>query len=202
MSNKLEQEVKFYLNDLKALEEKLKVMGAGLKQPRTFEINLRFDTPDRHLTNSFQALRLRQDTRARLTYKAPGDPEREVSAREELEVEVSDLVTAQKILEYLGFEMMVRYEKFRTAYEINEVEISLDEMPFGNFCEIEGPDTESIRQCASLLGLRWEARSKLSYLTIFHDYQREFQLEIGHLTFDAFKGIKVTSRELGMTAAD
>lgn len=202
MTNKLEQEIKFYLNDLKALEQKLITMGADLKQPRTLEINLRFDTPDRQLSNSFRALRLRQDTRARLTYKGPGDPEREVSAREELEVEVSDLDTAQKIFESLGFEVMVRYEKFRTAYEINEVEISLDEMPFGTFCEIEGPDTESIRQCTVNLGLNWEARSKLSYLTIFSEYKRNLQIEIEHLTFDAFKGITVTNGDLGMTAAD
>jgi len=202
MSNKLEQEVKFYLNDLKALEQKLMAMGADLKQPRTFEINLRFDTPDQRLSASFQVLRLRQDTRARLTHKSGGYTNREVSAREELEVEVSDLDTTRKILESLGFEVVVMYEKFRTAYEIKDVEVSLDEMPFGTFCEIEGPDTKSIRHCAESLGLNWETRSKLSYLAIFSEYQRNFQLEIEHLTFDAFKGINVTNSELGMTAAD
>jgi len=202
MSNKLEQEVKFFLNDLKALEQKLKAMDADLKQPRTFEINLRFDTPDQRLTASFQVLRLRQDTRARLTHKSPGYNNRDVSAREELEVEVSDLDTTRKILESLGFEVMVMYEKYRTAYGLGSVEVSLDEMPFGTFCEIEGPDTESIHRCAANLGLNWEARSKLSYLALFSEYQRNLQIEIEHLTFDAFKGVTVTEGDLGVTAGD
>jgi adenylate cyclase class 2 len=202
MSNKLEQEVKFYLNDLKALENKLVAAGARLKQPRTLETNLRFDTPDQRLSKSFQVLRLRQDTRARLTHKSAGYTNREVSAREELEVEVSDLDTARKILESLGYEVTVMYEKYRTAYEVIDVEISLDEMPFGTFCEVEGPDTDSIRQCAENLGLNWGARSKLSYLAIFSAFNQNFQLEIKNITFEAFKGITITSGDLGVKPAD
>ena len=95
MSHKLEQEVKFYLNDLQRFENKLISSGARLKLERSLEINLRFDTPDRRLSRAFQVLRLRQDKICRLTWKGAGDPAGEVSAREELEVEVSDLDTAR-----------------------------------------------------------------------------------------------------------
>jgi adenylate cyclase class 2 len=202
MGSKLEQEVKFYVSDIAALEKKLVEMGAKPEQPKTHEINLRFDTPDQRLSSRFQVLRLRQDTRARLTYKGPSDPERDISAREELEVEISDLGTAQAILESLGFEVLVMYEKYRAAYLLDEVEISLDEMPFGTFCEIEGPDTESIHKIAEKLGLDWEARSKLSYLALFSMVKENLNLEIHNLDFKSFSGLEIHQKDFGMSAAD
>lgn len=197
MSHKLEQEVKFYLNDQKAFEERLISAGARLKLPRSLEINLRFDTPDRRLSSSFQALRLRQDKICRLTWKGAGDPAGEVSAREELEVEVSDLGTTRAILEGLGFEIMLVYEKYRSAYMLGDVEISLDEMPFGNFCEVEGPDIESIRKSAEMLGLAWVNRSTLSYLALFNNLKIKLGLSLRDLTFEAFKDIGVNPGDLG-----
>jgi adenylate cyclase class 2 len=197
MSHKVEQEVKFFLNDLEVFEKRLISSGAQLKLERCLEINLRFDTPDRRLSSSFQTLRLRQDKICRLTWKGAGDPAGEVSAREELEIEVSDLNTARAILEGLGFELMLVYEKYRSAYMLGDVEISLDEMPFGNFCEIEGPDIDSIKAAADLLGLDWEKRSTLSYLALFNNLKEKLGLAMRDLTFDTFKGIKVDQRDLG-----
>ena len=197
MSQKLEQEVKFHLNDPKAFENQLISLCARLKQPRILEINLRFDTPERRLSAFFQVLRLRQDKVSRLTWKGPGNPAGEVSAREELEVEVSDLDTTRAILEGLGFEIMLVYEKYRAAYVLGDVEISLDKMPFGNFCEIEGPDVVSIRNAAELLGLNWEKRSTLSYLALFGNLKAKFGLSMRDLTFDNFKDIKVEIQDLG-----
>jgi adenylate cyclase class 2 len=146
---------------------------------------------------SFQTLRLRQDKICRLTWKGAGDPAGEVSAREELEVEVSDLDTARAILEGLGFELMLVYEKYRSAYMLGDVEISLDEMPFGNFCEVEGPDIESIKKTADLLDLDWEKRSTLSYLALFNNLKEKLSMAMRDLTFDSFMGIKIYQRDLG-----
>ena len=197
MSRKVEQEVKFYLNNPRAFEEQLISSGARLKFERCLEINQRFDTPDRRLSSSFQALRLRQDKNCRLTWKGAGDPAGEVSAREELEVEVSDLYTARAILEGLGFELMLVYEKYRSAYMLGDVEISLDEMPFGNFCEVEGPDIDSIKGATELLGLDWEKRSTLSYLALFTNLKEKLGLIMRDLTFETFKDIKVQHQDLG-----
>ncbi len=159
--NKLEQEVKFCLGSLSQLEERLQLLGAELVLPRTYERNLRFDTPDRRLSNAFQVLRLRLDDRVRLTYKGAGDPGQEVSARQEIEVDVSDLKAAREILEALGFEVITVYEKYRAAYQLLNCEVSLDEMPFGHFCEI-GPDANSIQTCTLALGLDWRRAASLA----------------------------------------
>jgi adenylate cyclase, class 2 len=201
-TNKLEQEAKFWLGHPEKLETDLKDLGAQLVQPRTYELNLRFDTPDGQLTKAFQALRLRQDQKARLTFKGPADPSSSVSSRAEIEVEVSDLKTTREILEALGYRMVVSYEKYRAAYMLGDVEVSLDEMPFGNFCEIEGPGMPSIRTAAQKLNLDWEARSKLSYLAIFDALKETFALEMNDLTFDAFKDVKIKLEKIGFKPAD
>ena len=58
-----EQEVKFFLTDLAALQARLEKGGARLVQPRVHEFNLRFDTPTGELSHGEQVLRLRQDPR-------------------------------------------------------------------------------------------------------------------------------------------
>lgn len=198
MSHKLEQEVKFHLNDSQEFEQRLISQGARLKQPRILETNLRFDTPDRRLGSAFQTLRLRQDQVCRLTWKGAGDTTGAVRAREELEVEVSNLETTREILKALGYEIFIVYEKYRSAYMLEDVEISLDEMPFGDFCEIEGPDIHSIQKTAALLGLPWGASSKLSYLELFEIVKEKQSLKFKDLTFSAFKKVKINWRELGL----
>ncbi len=61
-----ELEVKFYLSNRVAMQQKLDSLGERIA-PRVHEVNLRFDTPDRSLTSTGRVLRLRQDTRARVT---------------------------------------------------------------------------------------------------------------------------------------
>ena len=80
---------------------------------------------------------------------------------------------------------------------LGDVEISLDEMPFGNFCEVEGPDIDSIRGAAELLGLDWEKRSTLSYLALFTNLKEKLGLIMRDLTFETFKDIKVGHQDLG-----
>ena len=105
MHEKIEKEAKFYIRNLKNIEGKIKGLGGVLVQPRVFESNLRFDTSKGELSASYQVLRLRQDMRARLTFKGPADPNSEVSARLEYEVEISDLATGRHILEALGYQV-------------------------------------------------------------------------------------------------
>ncbi len=56
------------------------------------------------------------------------------------------------------------YEKYRAIYEINDCHIMLDELPYGDFVEIEGSDTASIRKITSLLGLNFECAVGAGYV--------------------------------------
>jgi len=192
-----ELEVKFYLPDLLTLRARLETAGAQLVQPRVHEINLRFDTPSGDLARGYRVLRLRQDTEARLTYKGPGELVDGVRSRQELEFTVSDFGTARHFLEALGYEVSVMYEKYRTTYALRGVLVTLDEMPYGNFTEIEGPDGASIRKTAEVLGLDWERRILDSYIMLFDRLRERLGLSFRDLSFANFEKLTVTGEMLG-----
>ena len=110
----------------------------GIAQEFGGKCNLRFDDTEGGLRNAHRVLRLRQDDKARLTYKGPGSVEGGARLREELEFTVSDFETARKLLEALGYQVMLVYEKYRTTYALGGCEVTLDEMPYGSFAEIDG----------------------------------------------------------------
>ena len=184
------------------MEARILSLGGRLGDPRVHEINLRFDTPDQSLLETGKLLRLRTDRRARLTYKGPGDERAGARLREELEFTVSDFETARKLFEALGYQVMMMYEKYRTTYILGDLEIVLDEMPYGDFIEIEGPDGESIQKVAEGLGLDWERRILLSYTVLFEHVRQALGLDFKDLSFENFKGIEVNPTMLGVSPGD
>src|SRR5499426_312227 len=99
-----EIEVKFLIEDLVAMRQRLVALGATLTTPRTYEENLLFDTPDAQLRHQGRLLRLRHDRRNRITYKEPPTHDNvDFKIMQEYEVEVSDFDQAHAILTKLGF---------------------------------------------------------------------------------------------------
>lgn len=186
-----ETEIKLYVPVLENVVAKLTEIGATLTAPRVFERNVRYDTPDEALRANHAVLRLRSDTRARLTYK---DGERQTgqfgTTRFEAEVEVSDFEAMETILLRLGYASQMVYEKYRTTYEFDDVEITLDEMPYGNFVEIEGTD-ERIGRMLERLDLLDAPRLSNSYVVLFEWVRQNLGLTFTDLSFANFKDIDV-----------
>jgi adenylate cyclase class 2 len=199
--NMAEIEVKFYLHDLLALQHRLLETGGELAQPRVHEINLRYDTPDKVLLRTGRVLRLRQDREVHLTYKGPGIEEGGARLRQELETSMGDFDIAQAILDALGYHVILMYEKYRTTYRWGEVLVTLDEMPFGNFSEIEGPDSQSIQSAADRLGLSWQARILDSYSVLFEQLRTVLGYTFRDLSFANFKTISMSAKEPGIWVA-
>lgn len=197
-----EMEAKFAIRDLAKIERRLRDLGAELAFPRVLETNLRFDTPDFSLSRARQVLRLRQDAGAVMTFKGPARAGEAVSVRQEIEFQVSDFAAARRLLEALGYEVAVIYEKYRTTYHLDELAITLDEMPFGSFIEIEGPGAEAIQKAAADLDLDWDARSSASYLGLFDLLRTSRGLSARHLTFEELQGVQASPEEYGMRFAD
>ncbi len=186
-----ETEIKLLVTDLHAMEKRLQENGAQLKKPRVYERNLRFDNQDGTFVKQGLVLRLRQDDRIRLTYKSAGEVVGDnIISRFEAEVEVSDFDTMRVILEHLGYAPAMVYEKYRTTYELNGAEIVLDEMPYGNFVEIEG-EADVIRTLIPQLGLEDKPRFSASYARLFDRVRRYLKLNIHDLTFENFQGVDV-----------
>ena len=197
-----ELEVKFYLAQPEAFKTRLETLHAKCLRPPTYELNLRFDTPDGKLTRAKRVLRLRRDTDVRLTYKGPGKSVDGVLAREEIEFSASDFNQAQAFLEALGYQVRMIYEKKRAIYRLEGAEISLDEMPYGYFTEIEVENPALIKSLSQALHLNWNARIPTSYSHLFTIVKQNLNLTFRDLTFENFSNIRVAAKDLGITPAD
>ena len=90
---------------------------------------------------SRQVLRLRRvGARAIITYKERYASESAIKHQQEEETIVEDAQAMSAILEALGYKPALVYEKRRRTYRLLEVELVLDELPFGLFMEIEGEE--------------------------------------------------------------
>jgi predicted adenylyl cyclase CyaB len=195
-----EIEAKFFVKDLGKVEARLLELGARLLRPRLLELNLRYDRPDGSLRREHRVLRLRQSDDSRLTYKGPSSIVDGAMSRQEIEFSVGDFEAAKAFLEALDYQIIAMYEKYRTTYELETSEafgdfgslkvlIMLDELPYGNFVEIEGPDAVSIHIAADCLGLKWEAAIAESYLALFERLRGRLGFTFRDLTFENFAGL-------------
>jgi adenylate cyclase class 2 len=201
--NGQEIEAKFFVKNLDRIEQRLLELKARLIQPRIHEINLRFDDAGNTLRSSFRVLRLRQDDKARMTFKGPSVEEvGGILSRREIEFVVEDFEKARELLEALGYRVVVFYEKFRATYDLDGAHIMLDELPFGHFVEIEGEDAGMIRGVTDLLGLDWDAMVKAGYHALFDRVSGKFNLDSSQLSFAALEKVNITPNDLGIHAAD
>jgi adenylate cyclase class 2 len=196
-----ETEVKFCVFNLLQIKVSLRKLKAHLFASRTFEVNLRFDTPNGDLTRAGRVLRLRKDDLARLTYK---DNSRQIEgalSRREIEFVVNDFDSAKQFIEALGYEVVFIYEKYRTTFEYKGMHIMLDELPYGNFVEIEG-ELEMLRPIAEELQLDGDKAIPASYHALFERLCKSRGLTFRDLTLENFKGIKVSPMDMMIEYAD
>ena len=186
-----EVEVKLHTPDPAVVRRALVDAGAKLVKPRVFERNLRYDSADGTLLAQGIVLRLRRDETAKLTYKADARMERGIVSRFEAEVTVSDFEAMDVILRRLGYRAALVYEKYRTTYELAGAEIVLDELPYGNFTEIEG-DVAAIERAVEALGLGGARRMSGSYTDMFLGLRERLGLDVENCTFDEFVGVDVS----------
>jgi adenylate cyclase class 2 len=197
-----EREIKFYIEDLEKIAERVRLCGAELIRPRTLEHNLRLDIGDHELAHQGQLLRIRKDARVSVTYKANARVEGGVIARTEIEFEADDVRMVQKLFEALGYRVVVTYEKYRSMYKLGDVVVVLDEMPFGNFIEIEAPNNTLIEGVSMMLGLDFSKGMAINYLGLFEALKSRMGFDFMDLTFENFKGLHISAQDLGVQPAD
>jgi adenylate cyclase, class 2 len=117
-------------------------------------------------------------------------------------VTVDSFHRARAFLEALGYQVWMAYEKYRTTYALNNTLVTLDELPYGSFVEIEGPTPEGIAEVAGSLGLDWAARINDSYVALFDHARQTLDLAFRDLSFDNFRMVAVRPEDLGVRFAD
>lgn len=178
---KKEVEIKFKINDLEEIKNKLKEIGAK-DMGRVLEHNEKFDNKSGLIGQRGSLLRLRQDEKARLTLKLYIGRDR-FKEMEELEVEVSDFQTVKSILEYLGYRPKWVYEKYRHTFIYKDVEVVIDELPIDeNYIEIEG-EKDGILATVKALGLNIKDSTTTTYTKIYRNHCQRKKIQPGDMIF-------------------
>jgi adenylate cyclase class 2 len=177
-----EIEIKFRVDDLRALSRKLRAAGFRLATRRTHEMNTLYDLPGGLLRGRKELLRLRQyGSEWTLTHKA-GKKTGRHSSREELETSVEDGKQMDSILRALGYAPSFRYEKFRAEWTDGKGQVVVDETPIGNFCEIEGLP-RWIDATAKKLGVSETEFITKNYAGLFAEWKEQTKSKAKEMTF-------------------
>lgn len=138
----IEVEKKYRLSEQRclAVAERLRSLNAQSSESE-FEVNTIYTS--QHLEVERAILRLRRvGDRAVLTFKKRFPNAASIKRQLEEETEVSDADATEKILARLGFKLTLIYEKRRQTWQYDATEITIDELPFGWFVEIEGEESD------------------------------------------------------------
>lgn len=177
-----EVEIKFVVEDIAALEDKLRALGFHQQTPLTHEFNTLYDTAKGQLRKSGQLLRLRQYGDVwTLTHKARGKKGIH-KTRVETETEVANGENMHAILLALGYLPSFEYEKFRAEWKDAEGHVVVDETPIGNLAEIEGPP-EWIDSTAERLGVSPKRYITKNYVDLFQEWKRRTRSSAQAMTF-------------------
>ena len=184
----IETEIKFRVDDLDSLAQRLEAAGFRLETPRSFESNVLYDTPDRQMRARTEILRIRDYAgRCLLTHKrlpdvGPGEDTHK--HRIETETEVADGAALAEVFRSLGLVAAFRYEKWRTEWHDGEGHCVVDETPIGNYAELEG-SADWIDRAARLLGIDPSQYITLSYGRLFDLWREQHNSAAQDLTFAA-----------------
>jgi adenylate cyclase, class 2 len=179
-----EIEIKFRVDDVRALARRLRSAKFRLVTARTHEMNTLYDLPGTPLRKRGDLLRLREYGKDWvLTHKAKGTLGRH-KTRVEIETAVANGEKMDGILCALGFRPTFRYEKFRAEWGDGVGHVVVDETPIGNFGEIEGPP-RWIDRTAKALGILPEHYITDTYAGLFFAWKRRMRSRAGEMTFRA-----------------
>ena len=179
-----EIEIKFRIDDLRAIARLLKKAGFKQLTRSTHEMNSLYDLPGQKLRKRDEMLRLRRYGKIwTLTHKAKNKNGRHKS-RIELETPVENGAQMDAILRALGYEPTFRYEKYRAEWGDGTGHVVLDETPIGNFGEIEGP-SRWIDRTARALGIGRSDYITQTYAPMFFEWKLRTRSPASEMTFKA-----------------
>ncbi|MBA7707288.1 hypothetical protein ES703_116158 [subsurface metagenome] len=184
-----EIEAKLKVDSLQEIARKLAELGAEFLEEQ-LQTDYYFDDVNTTLTKGDRCLRLRRQMVGRsekflLTYKGAKE-KNEFKKRREIEIEVGDDDSAEKLLSALGYEKVLVFEKKRRIWRLGDCEVSLDELPLlGDFVEIEGPDEEGIADVQRNLGLANLPHIGESYAFLMDEKLRQLGKEEREVFFES-----------------
>lgn len=178
----IESELKFPVEELGALRERLTELEAERLSPSALEDNWVMDS-DNALRDAHCLLRVRQDRNgAVVTWKGPATFDGPLKQREERECGIESAEAMITLFERLGYEVVHRYQKHREEWRLGGVKVALDHTPMGNYVEFEGDGAEKLAQRC---GFSLERVERRSYLRLYIDYLHDHPEAPPNMVFEA-----------------
>lgn len=171
---KTEIEAKFLSVDVASIQNKLSSIGAECKMPIRLMRRAIFNDTEGKMKAADAYVRVRDEGhKVTLTYKK--FEANSVDGAKEIEVTVSDFDDTVAILEVIGLKIKSIQESKRETWQIDDVEIVIDEWPWLNpYIEIEGSSEEAITAVATKLNLPWSE-------AVFGDVNAAYRAQYTHL---------------------
>ncbi|MEP6925715.1 MAG: class IV adenylate cyclase [Pyrinomonadaceae bacterium] len=155
MAEEIEKKYRLTSEQRERVLRKLALISAAF-EGEDFEENILFRGGILSLKECILRLRKTQD-KAILTYKeslmTDSSANTDIKRRIEHETVVADGAAMEAILESLGYRQSLVYEKRRKTWHFENVEVVVDELPFGMFLEIEGEEV-GIKAAEIKLGIQ------------------------------------------------
>ena len=200
----MEYEVRYYYpkKELNNLINKLEKVKGLTKQNRLYEKTIQYDHPNsdisfysKEIDGRFR-IRISKNediSKCMISWKRRLNTDNNVNEEEEVELsikyeEYNNLIFI--IENVLKMKSIESYERYRTIYHNNEIEIAIDEYPFGIALEIENKSNsdspkEIVKKWIQILNLDINNSYKLSWDDKYTSLCKEQNIEIyKHVTFD------------------
>lgn len=202
----MEYEVRYYFSSDKLDEiiKKMRSMGQLSEKERSYEKTTQYDHPCKNM--SFYTKEIDGRFRVRITEntkekkcmiswkrRVPTTIDGDVNKEEEVELSIQsdEYENLIFILEHvLKMKNVESYERYRTNFQNDEIEISIDEYPFGIALEIENKSSsnnpqEVVKKWVKKLGLNLDDAYRLSWDDKYSELCREQGVQqYSHVTFD------------------
>jgi len=150
MTSHKEVEVKFRVDDVRALTRKLRAAGFRQITPRTHEMNTLYDLPGQPLRHRGELLRLRRYGKEwLLTHKAKGKAGRH-KMREETETKVNDGKKMDAILRALGSNLAFAMRNFARSGVMERATSSSTRLPLGTSARLKDHRAGSMQPLVAL----------------------------------------------------
>jgi len=177
-----EVEVKYDVSDSYfEILERIRKLGA-IFQGGCVETTCRFDTNDKQLEANNIFLRVRRGFKNTITLKEKRKEDVGVKSRLETEFEIEDIEQMEYILSKIGFKYIRKMEKYRMTWLYNNAVITIDELPFGIYLEIEAAESV-IAHLASILGIAEQFKIVHTYWDILTQINAENNTYLENIVF-------------------
>ena len=183
----IEYEATFSNIDKDELRTKLKELGARLVKSTFMMKRVTFNLP---VKEEKKWLRVRDEgDKITMSFKCISGSGETIEGQKEVCLNIDDFSFAEKFLENIGCEKKAYQENYREIWELDNVEIAIDEWPFLEpFVEIEGKNEAEVKAVAEKLGFDY---SKAIFNSTDEQYSRKYNVssdyvvnEIKRLAFE------------------